>query len=117
MRRRNVVEVFAAVVLLGACSTTTELGGGATTPIGDSAPVTTQGSGLPMSAEACALSHDTLEVAADAYMAMNGEYAETLQQMVDASLLMTATNLAWAYTYTPGDRDYVITAVVGGPCD
>lgn len=114
---RHLLAVLGAAVLSVACSTTTEIGSGAPAPSGGSVPATDQGPGVPMSAEACALSHDSLEVAADAYMAINGVYPETLQQMVDANLLMTAVNPAWVYSYTPGSRDYVITAVAGGPCD
>ena len=70
-----------------------------------------------MTPEACAYSRDTLEVAADAFMAINGSYAETMQQLVEANLLMSAPDDVWTYTYAPGDRDYVIAAVSGGPCD
>lgn len=116
-RRRHCTITVLAATLLGACTTTTEIGGGASAT-GSAAPSPTDGgSGLPMSAEACALSRDSLEVAADAYMAVHGEYPETTQQMLEANLLMSAPDSAWTYTYAPGDRDYVITAVAGGPCD
>lgn len=104
-------------VLFGACSTTTEIGGGS--PVTGTGVQDTAGGGpgLPMSAEACALSHDTLEVAAETYLAIHGAFPETMQQMVDANLLMSAPADTWNYSYTAGDRDYIITAVVGGPCD
>lgn len=115
LRRRDLIVLAVAALGLTACSTTTEIGGGATdtavtTPTGDS-------SVIPGAAEACALSRDVLEVAAEAYFSINDQFAESAQQMVDTGLLMSAPDASWTYSYRPGDRDYTITATPGGPCD
>ncbi len=60
---------------------------------------------------ACAADKKTLEVAAEAYMAQNGSYPASAQQMVDTGLLRSvSTNWAYAlaapsYTLTASSSD------------
>jgi general secretion pathway protein G len=96
----TLVELLIVIVILGILATVTVFA---------VRGITNQGQ-----KSACDADKKTLQVAAESYMAQNGSYPATAQQMKDVGLL---TDVSTNFTYAPpavGANTYTLTAVA--PC-
>lgn len=93
----TLVELLIVIVILGILATVTVFAVRGITDQGEES--------------ACAADQKTLEVAAEAYMAQNGSYPATAQEMVDEGLLRSVSP---NWTYAPpgvGQVTYSLTGV------